>query len=83
MKVLLLVLAFFGGALVLGKEPSLVLWLIAGVVYFLPWLVALGRGKANTVSIFLLNLFLGWTLVGWVVSLVWATTQDSPTVVTA
>ena len=40
--------------------------------YFLPAIVAKMRGHHNAMSIFLLNLFLGWTFVGWVVALVWA-----------
>jgi hypothetical protein len=46
------------------------------LVYFLPTLVALVRHKRNTVSILLLNLFLGWTLIGWIIALVWASTVD-------
>jgi GTP-dependent phosphoenolpyruvate carboxykinase len=42
------------------------------LLYFLPSIIALGRNKRNTLSIFLLNFFVGWTLVGWVVALVWA-----------
>lgn len=55
---------------------GLILFLFALALYFLPFLVATGRHKKNTGAIFVLNLFLGWTLVGWVVSLVWATTKD-------
>lgn len=40
--------------------------------YFLPWAVAATRGKSNSGGIGLLTLFLGWTLVGWVVALVMA-----------
>jgi Superinfection immunity protein len=36
------------------------------------------RGKRNTLSISLLNFFLGWTLVGSVVALVWAVKVDGP-----
>jgi hypothetical protein len=46
------------------------------VIYFLPTIVALARHKRNAVSILLLNLFLGWTLVGWIIALVWASTVD-------
>ena len=48
--------------------------LIIGLVclYFLPTLIALLRWRSNLLAIFALNLFLGWTLVGWVVSLVWS-----------
>ena len=48
------------------------------VIYFLPTIVALVRHKQNVVSILLLNLFLGWTLIGWIVALVWASTVDAP-----
>jgi len=48
------------------------------LVYFAPTIVALARHKRNTPSIFLLNLFLGWTLVGWIIALVWASTVDVP-----
>lgn len=41
-------------------------------LYFLPWLIALGRGNKNTGGIFLLNLLLGWTLLAWIVCFVWA-----------
>ena len=47
-----------------------------GFFYFLPSIIALARSKRNTLSIFLLNIFLGWTLVGWVVALVWAVRAD-------
>jgi len=45
-------------------------------VYFLPAIV--GRAKRNSMAIFLLNLLLGWTLVGWVIALVWAACKDRP-----
>ncbi|HET7441721.1 MAG TPA: superinfection immunity protein [Terriglobales bacterium] len=51
------------------------------LIYFLPTIVALVRHKQNVVSILLLNLFLGWTLIGWIVALVWASTVDMPAAV--
>jgi len=48
-------------------------------VYFLP--TYLGRRKRNVGAIFALNLLLGWTLVGWVVALVWALSHDAPTAI--
>jgi Superinfection immunity protein len=44
-------------------------------MYFLPAIV--GRKKQNAGAIFALNFFLGWTVIGWVVSLVWALTVDN------
>lgn len=57
-----------GGILMLG---------VVACIYFLPAYV--GRKKRNADSITLLNLFLGWTLIGWVVALVWATSNEAPT----
>jgi len=41
-------------------------------VYFLPYIVAAIRQHPQQAPLFLVNLFLGWTLVGWVVALAWA-----------
>ena len=49
-------------------------------LYFLPSFIALVRGKRDTLAIFLLNLFLGWSVVGWIVALVWAAKHDAPMV---
>jgi uncharacterized membrane protein YpjA len=46
------------------------------VLYFLPTLVAVLREKHDKISIFLLNSFLGWSLIGWIVALVWACKND-------
>ncbi len=46
------------------------------VLYFLP--AILGRDKSDATGIFLLNLFLGWTLIGWVAALIWAISSDRP-----
>jgi len=53
---------------------SIIIVVILVVIYFLPSLI--GRHKANANAIFALNLLLGWTLIGWVVSMVWALTKD-------
>ena len=54
-------------------------WIILVIVilwiYFLPTII--GRDKKNSTAIFVLNLFLGWTLVGWVIALVWAATYEN------
>jgi hypothetical protein len=50
------------------------------VLYFLPSIIALARSKRDTLAIFLLNLFLGWSVIGWIVALVWAAKNDAPVV---
>lgn len=49
---------------------------IGGFIYFLPSIVSERRKKRNAGAILMLNLFLGWTFLGWVVALVWACTED-------
>ena len=51
------------------------------VMYFLPSLIALARSKRDIAGIVLLNFFLGWTMIGWVIALVWAVKTDMPVVV--
>ena len=46
--------------------------------YFLPAIVAGSRHHRNGAAIFCLNLFLGWSLIGWVVALCWALTNQQP-----
>jgi hypothetical protein len=48
----------------------LVLLVLLFVLYFLPTIIALFRRSRLTVPLVLVNLVLGWTLIGWVVALV-------------
>ena len=50
--------------------------LITLVIYFLPTLIALSRKRDNCAAIFALNLFAGWTFIGWIIAIVWASTMD-------
>ena len=43
--------------------------------YCIPAFVAYGRQHTSAGAITVLNLFLGWSLVGWVAALVWACTN--------
>lgn len=45
-------------------------------LYFAPTIVAAFRGHRQGGPILALNLLLGWTLVGWVVALVWSLSAD-------
>ncbi len=57
---------------------------IAGLlVYLIPSMIALKRGHPQTGAICALNLLLGWSLLGWVASLIWALTKPASTKVNA
>lgn len=45
--------------------------------YLLPTTIALIRRRDNRMAIFLVNFLLGWTLLGWVITLAWSVTSDS------
>ncbi|MEN9561654.1 MAG: hypothetical protein RIQ56_927 [Candidatus Parcubacteria bacterium] len=41
-------------------------------VYFLPTIIAKSRHSKSADGVLVVNLFLGWTFIGWVVALAWA-----------
>jgi hypothetical protein len=45
------------------------------LLYFLPAII--GRDKRDAMGIFLLNLLLGWTVVGWLIALIWACSAEA------
>lgn len=56
---------------------DLAVWLFLFAVYFVPSLVAAGRKHPNSTAIGVLNLMVGWTILGWVVALVWSCTSPA------
>jgi len=49
------------------------------LLYFIPAFV--GRNKRDSLGITLLNIFLGWSVLGWIGALIWAITskrKDAP-----
>ena len=48
-------------------------------LYFLPSFIALARKRRNRAAIIVLNLFLGWTFIGWIASLIWAFASNNET----
>ena len=56
-----------------GDMASAALILIAGFgIYFLPAICAIRRHCRGRGAIVFLNLLLGWTAVGWIVTFIWA-----------
>ena len=41
------------------------------IVYFVPTIVAVVRRRPDYLFIFMFNLLAGWTMIGWIASLVW------------
>lgn len=52
-------------------------FLILLALYLLPTIIAMSRRHLNAGAILALNLLLGWTLLGWVLALVWSLTNST------
>ena len=66
----------------MGEQTLLLLFLGVSIIfYFIPTFVALERDHHQLWPILVLNLFLGWTALGWIAALVWsviAVRRDGP-----
>ena len=51
------------------------------VLYLIPTFVAHSRDQPNATAITIINVALGWTLVGWIVALVWAVKEPEPVII--
>lgn len=63
-----------------GEFISLMFFVFGPALYLLPTIEAFSRKHENAGSVALLNVFLGWTFMGWVAAYIWAFKQ--PTAVT-
>jgi hypothetical protein len=55
------------------------LFIIGLFFYFIPTLLAISKKQAG--SVFMVNLFLGWSLIGWIIAFVWALRNEQPIVI--
>lgn len=56
---------------------AVLVFVVAFSIYFMPAATASHRGCKAAGGIFVVNLFLGWTFVGWVVALAWAVSGET------
>jgi len=66
--------------MMLGRlgTTELAIIFIAVFFYCLPSLLAWYRSHHNVLAITLLNLLLGWTIIGWLAALIWAAMNPPP-----
>lgn len=50
---------------------------IALCIYFIPVAVAHSRNHRSFNAIFIVNLLLGWSVIGWIWALIWANTGNT------
>ena len=63
------------GGGVLALATLILVGAVCIVAYLLPAVIAFRRNHHQRMAIFALNLLLGWSVIGWVGSLVWALTE--------
>jgi len=72
MEIMALVLGLLFLGIVIGLFIN-VFWLGFGLIlYFIPTVVAAYRKHPYILWIFLINLFFGWSIAGWIIPLLWA-----------
>jgi len=49
-----------------------------GALYFVPTIIAIARSMKNKGSTIVINIFLGWTIIGWIVALAMACGKNDP-----
>ncbi|HUJ31370.1 MAG TPA: superinfection immunity protein [Candidatus Acidoferrum sp.] len=50
------------------------LLLLGTLLYFLPTIIA--HNKRDFVGIFVVNLLFGWTIIGWIIAMIWACASE-------
>lgn len=63
----------------IGQILLIIVIVVVGVgVYFIPSIVADIRKHRYLIAIIAINIFLGWSVAGWVFALVWALIKPEP-----
>lgn len=60
-----------------GLALLLIILSLILLVYFLPSLLAQDNKHKQLGSLFVINIFLGWMLIPWVLCLAWAVSQNN------
>jgi uncharacterized membrane protein len=56
----------------LGNTTTILILVAIVVLYLLPTLIAFGRQHPHRQEVTLVNILLGWTLIGWIGVFLWA-----------
>ncbi len=61
-----------------APSGALTLIILGGafIIYFLPTIIVVARGRNDGCGIFLVNLIFGATVIGWVIALIWSLTGE-------
>jgi hypothetical protein len=56
----------------LGNTTTILMLLLVVLIYMLPTLIAFGREHPRRQDVAIVNILLGWTLIGWIAVFLWA-----------
>ena len=62
-----------------GAPKGAVMLVVLVLLYFLPTMLAWKRGSRRRWKITLINVLLGWTVIGWIVAIVLTYAYEPPT----
>jgi hypothetical protein len=65
----------------LDSTATVIILMSVLIIYMLPTLIAYGREHPWRRELAVINIFLGWTLIGWIVVFLWAAlavVEDQP-----
>jgi hypothetical protein len=51
------------------------------IMYWLPTIIAIARQAHSALGVFILNFLLGWTILGWIIALVWSLAAENRAVI--
>lgn len=61
-----------------GSPWTVVIIIVAVAAYFVPSIVAFARGTDNRWSVLVVDFFLAWSVIGWIVALAMAVSHARP-----
>ena len=62
---------------IIAKKVFYYYCIFAGaLVYFIPTYMAFKAGHRNALAILILNILGGWTIIGWILAMVWCSEGD-------
>jgi uncharacterized membrane protein len=61
-----------------GSTVTILMLMAIVLIYMLPTFIAFGREHPRRQEITVVNIILGWTLIGWIGAFLWATLVETP-----
>ena len=67
--------------MIFGTTELAILIIPLLILYLIPSIIAFSRNSPNKIGVLILNLFLGFTVIGWLIALIWSFSSNSKTTI--